>query len=208
METKDETLQRLILDPVPAATPAGPAAIVVEAPPKPAKPRAPRRAAPAIPDGLVDLVVLAIALVGVLIVAGVLWWIGASFTLAFLHGQTASLSRLGLGQWAIPVIITAVELALWPRLSSAVARWVIWLAFLAFDLGTSSAGFTDWGAGRTVPLFGGITFPAGGWWLWVQGLAIGMLLAFGPERMARYALGELRKVGAQLRTIWHERSFA
>jgi hypothetical protein len=98
---------------------------------------------------------------------------------------------MGAFAWLIPAIVTAVELKLWPQASSVLIRWAVFLGVLTFDVGSSFAGFTSWAGGRTIPLFTGFTFPSTGWGVWLPGILLGLLFAFGPERLVRYAVGEL-----------------
>ncbi len=132
-----------------------------------------------------------IALSFALLVAGLLWIVGAFFTLQALETLGIKLAGIGIWQWFIPIAITASELALWPRRSSARLQFVFFISVLLFDIGTSFAGLVQWGAGRTFPLFEGITFPEGGWGLRIIALVIALIFAFGPERLARWAGPEL-----------------
>jgi hypothetical protein len=132
-----------------------------------------------------------IALSFALAVAGLLWLAGAFFTLQALEKFGVKLAGIGIWQWFIPIAITASELALWPRRSSARLQFVFFLSVLLFDVGTSFAGLIQWGAGRTVPLFEGITLPSSGWGLRIVAGIIALIFAFGPERLARWAGPEL-----------------
>jgi hypothetical protein len=176
-------------------------AAILQADPPARAERTPRRriASPATTNNSVDLAMTVFAYLGVLAIAAVLWYWGARFTLTFLSGLAPAILALGLLAWLIPAVITAVELKLWPHVTSPIARWVVFLGILLFDLGSSFAGFTTWAAGRTIPLFTGITFPTTGWGLWLPGVGLGMLFAFGPERLTRYAIGELNALRSTAR---------
>ena len=178
MDTKDQSLQSdLIMSGI-----AGPAAaaLPVESPsPKTQRPK--RRATPKI-EGRIDLVMTVIAYLGVLGIAGGLWYVGARFTLVFLNTLAPGLATVGIIAWAIPVIITAIELTLWPHSRTSSILWAVFLVVLTFDIGTSFAGFTQWG---------------GGWQLWALGIGCGLLFAFGPERLTRVAIGELKAIVAR-----------
>lgn len=132
-----------------------------------------------------------IALSFALLIAALLWIAGAFFTLQALEQFGIKLAGIGIWQWFIPLAITASELALWPRRSSARLQFVFFISVLLFDIGTSFAGLIEWGAGRTFPLFEGITFPESGWRLRIIALVIALIFAFGPERLARWAGPEL-----------------
>lgn len=131
-----------------------------------------------------------IALLGFLALSSLLWYAGAFFTLAFLE-QWYTLSSLGLLMWLIPLAITAIEIFLWPRWRSSLAQWLGFLAILLFDVGTTVSGLMPLLAGRAVDLFGGFRLPAAGAWLYGLGIAGGLLLAYGPEKLGKFALREL-----------------
>lgn len=193
MDTKDQSLQSdLIMSGI--AGPAAAALPVESPPPKTQRPK--RRATPKI-EGRIDLVMTVIAYLGVLGIAGGLWYVGARFTLVFLNTLAPGLATVGIIAWAIPVIITAIELTLWPHSRTSSILWAVFLVVLTFDIGTSFAGFTQWAGGRTVPLFTGIMVPSGGWQLWALGIGCGLLFAFGPERLTRVAIGELKAIVAR-----------
>jgi hypothetical protein len=198
METKDQSLQtELILGtatPSPSAT--ATATLPTDIRPKVVRPKR-RVVSPASYEGPIDTALTMLAYAGVLGIAGILWYFGAGFTLTFLTTLAPRIGTMGAFAWLIPAIITAVELKLWPHASSVLTRWAVFLGVLAFDVGTSFAGFTSWAGGRTIPLFTGITFPTQGWPLWVTGAALGLLFAFGPERLTRYAISEIKALRAR-----------
>lgn len=166
----------------PAATPA----------PATSSPR--RRAAPAV-SGFYDKVQRSIALVFAMFVAGALWLAGAYFTLEALAAVGVKLAAVGWWQWAIPVAITATELGMWPRKASGRLQFFFFAAVVLFDVGTSYAGLVAWGAGRTLPIFQDLTLPAGGPVLGGLAVAVALVLAFIPERLARWA-------GPDLWALW------
>ncbi len=143
--------------------------------------------------GLYDKLGLTLALIGSLAVSALIWYAGAYFTLWFLERAGLALAGAGAVKWLIPAAITAGQLWLWPRANSPWQSLLVFLGFLAFDVGTSWGGFTNWAAGRRIEMFSGFTIPNNG--LWLHGLALicGLGFAFLPEKIARWALGELRR---------------
>ena len=152
------------------------------------KPRAKRM-------GLYDKVGQTMALSMAVALAIGIWIVGAKFTLDFLASMGVNLASLSYGQWLIPLAISASELWLWPKGSSIWQRWAVWLGVLLFDVGSSWAGFTEWAGGRYVPLFAGFTMPAEGFPLHGLALVLGLVFAFLPEKIGRWAVSELR-------TLW------
>jgi hypothetical protein len=132
-----------------------------------------------------------LAYAGAVFIACMLWFFGASFTLEFLRWAGVNIAKLHYAQWLIPATITACELQLWPRASATWHKWAVWLSVLAFDVGTSFAGAVQWGAGKTIPLFIGVTVPNSGTILWALALGAGLIFAFIPEKIARWAVKEL-----------------
>lgn len=143
--------------------------------------------------GLYDRVGQTAALIMALIMAFGLWFVGARFTLEFLASMGIVLASIGIAKWLIPLLVSAAELWLWPQ-GLGWQRWCIWSVVLIFDVGSSWAGFVVWASGRYVPLFQGFTLPTGGVWLHGIALALGLAFAFLPERLGRWAIGELQTV--------------
>lgn len=142
--------------------------------------------------GLYDRVIESLANTAALAAAGLLWWIGAQFTLAFVTSLGADLSRLGAAQWVIPAFVTAIEIKFWPRRGAQ--RNLVWLFLIVagFDLLTSVLGGAAWLSGRAIGT--AITLPQTGTVLWAMSLAAATLCAFWPERLARTAVTELRRI--------------
>lgn len=157
-------------------------------------PNKPRSTSPRPLSGLYDKIGMTLALVAALAVAALLWYAGAWFTLWFLERAGLALAGAGALRWLIPAALTAGQLWLWPRANSPWQSLLLFLGFLGFDVGTSWGGFTSWGAGRRVELFNGFTIPKDGPWLNGIALVLGLTFAFLPEKIARWALGELRRV--------------
>ena len=145
---------------------------------------------PATP-GLYERVGTSVALLVALAIGVGLWIAGAYFTLRFLESLGLRLGGLGGWQWLIPLGISSAELFLWPRRGTRVQQVVVFMAVLAFDVGSTYAGMVDMAAGRTVQLFAGITIPHDGPLLVALGLGSGLLFAFGPEKLWKWAVTDL-----------------
>lgn len=143
-------------------------------------------------EGPIAKITLFIAILGVFAMGIVVWRIGAGWTLDFLRDEWPQVAALGYWIWAIPVMVSAIEFVLWPRVGSVFTRWVVYGVVLAFDVGTSSGGFVVWAKGRTFSSLGGVTLPENALPLWGAGIVLGLGLAYGPEKLARYAWSELR----------------
>jgi hypothetical protein len=139
-----------------------------------------------------DQTLEAMAYVASLGIALALWTAGAFFTLVFLEGAGVPVAPTQIFAWLIPAFVSAVELKLWPARGRSPIRGLIWFSVLAFDVGTSFAGLVQWGAGRRINLFTGITLPSTGTTLWLFALGLGLLFAFAPERIGKFAVRELR----------------
>ena len=146
--------------------------------------------------GLYDRAGVTLALLGSLAIAAGLWWVGAYFTLRFLASAGLKMAGTDAAAWLIPMTITAIELWLLSRIRTNWQALVIFLTVLAFDIGTSWGGFVAWGAGRHVSLFAGFTIPTDGRTLHLVAIVLGLIWAFLPEKIARWAVAELRRV-------WH-----
>lgn len=203
MRRRDKELQAdLILgSAVAASSPSSTPPIDVqpaEAPVIPARPRQQRAQARAKAAGnSIDIALTATAYIGVILLAGLIWYLGAFYTLLFVQSIVPSVERLHLWKWSIPLIVTAIELKMWPKPGTAKLLWAVFVSFLIFDVGSSYSGFTGWAAGRTIPLFEGFTFPESGSALTITGIILGMVFAFAPERMVRAA-------AAELMTLWKQ----
>ncbi len=163
-------------------------------------PRARRRPAktPLVVRDTYERIGTTVGLVFSLFVGLGLWLAGAWCTIQFLADLGLELAAFGYWQWLIPVGISAAELFLWPRNWDRVMQACMFLAVLAFDVGTTYTGFVAIASGRVIPLFGGIQLPPGGPGLAVLGVAVGLLCAFGPERIGRWVLSDLY-------TLWRGR---
>jgi hypothetical protein len=135
-----------------------------------------------------------LAYIGSLLIAAGLWAAGAYFTLRFIETLGVDFMSLGVFAWAIPAIISAIELSLWPRAGRGWQRVLVFSLVLAFDVGSSFAGVVSVGAGKTFALFNGVTLPKSGAGLWVIAIGAGLVFAFIPEKIGRWAVRELRAV--------------
>ena len=142
-------------------------------------------------SGLYDKIGITIAQVGTIAIAGLLWFVGAFYTLAAL--QTFGLNTANLLWWIVPMVITAIELWLMPKRGTSWQSFTAFTIVLVVDVGTSWQGLTSF-AGKTLPLFGGLTLPQGGVTLHIIAGIIGLVLAFIPEKLARHGIRELLKV--------------
>lgn len=124
--------------------------------------------------------------------AAALWYVGAQFTLAFFAGVGLPAANLGIAKWLIPVGISAIQIKFWPH--SRLKPHLLWmfLGVTSFDLATSVFGGKQWLAGRLI--VDGITIPATGAPPWVLSLIAACVCTFWPERLARTAVGELRRI--------------
>lgn len=132
-----------------------------------------------------------VAYAGAMFLAGLLWYLGAFFTLTFLQTQGLEIQHLGLVAWLVPLGITAIELWLMPRTGTRWQSVLVFLAVLAFDVGTSWSGAITWGAGKHIALFNGFTLPKAGLTLHALALVLGLVFAFLPEKIGRWAAAEL-----------------
>ncbi len=177
------------LEPAAQAVGYAPAAPAQEkAAPRPAS-RPTRKAPPAFVGDLYSRLGRSIALLGFTLLSGFLWYAGAYFTLAFLE-RWYPVSSLGLAQWLIPLAITATEIFLWPQRASWPQRIGFW-SVLLFDIGTTYSGLLPLIAGRRVDIFGSHVIPEAGAVLYAIGILSGLLLAYGPEKLGKWALSEL-----------------
>lgn len=129
-----------------------------------------------------------VALLGAAASAILLWVIGANYTLEGL--QLFGIKAEGVEWWALPLIVTAIELWLMPKRSSKPLIIIFFLIILAFDVLTSWYGLNLDLAGRTLPLATGLTLPRGGIAFHVSMIALSLAFAFIPEKLAKVAIKE------------------
>ncbi|WP_124033493.1 hypothetical protein [Herpetosiphon llansteffanensis] len=137
-----------------------------------------------------DRIMESIAHVTTLGGAAALWWVGAQFTLAFLVMIGMPIHQLSYAQWLIPAGITAIEIKYWPHKGLNRNLIAMFLIIAGIDLTTTLIGGQAWLEGRVI---GAFTIPDSGW-LWVIAGVAACFSAFWPEKLARAAIGELRKI--------------
>lgn len=169
-----------------AAAPAGRVTTTERAAPRP-------RARPAARSGVYDRALQTIAHLGAIAGAGLLWWIGAQFTLQFLISLGVNLTPLGLGQWLIPLTITGIELSFWPKEGANRNLVALFMIVAGLDLITSCLGLIDLIVGRNIPRLG-ITIQENVV-VWAAAFVVAAACAFWPEKLARAGWVELR-------TLW------
>lgn len=128
---------------------------------------------------------------GVIAIGALLWYVGAFYTLAAL--RSFGLNTASLLWWIVPVMITMIELWLMPKKAQNGLLLAAFGFVLLLDVGTSWQGLTSF-AGKTLPLFGGVTLPVGGAALHITAAIIALVLAFLPEKIARAGFTELKKL--------------
>lgn len=125
-------------------------------------------------------------------IAVALWLAGAAFTLAAL--TAIGVNTTNPAWWLLPLGITGAEIWLMPR---AGTRWQTLILFglvLAVDVTSSWYGVIDTLGGMFMPLGPGFTVPTSGTALHVVAVVAGLVLAFIPEKLGKYAGAELVKV--------------
>ncbi|HEY0739309.1 MAG TPA: hypothetical protein VGD69_30585 [Herpetosiphonaceae bacterium] len=159
---------------------------------------------------LYELIGQTLALLGTLALAGLIWAIGAYFTLRFLDdwgaqtklqsllttfGMTPTPEMLYWMTRSAPVIMTTIEVFLlprwnWPwtpeselRPSSGSYRWLVFGAVITPDVYTTVAGLSNWVA-QVLGLTAG--------WSTVAAVVLGVAIAISPEKIGRRVLAELK----------------
>jgi hypothetical protein len=182
--------------------------LLVEEPPPPMEPkrRRPRQVViddpplppPAAIRGWYRRIGTSIALLGAALLGGLMWYYGGVFTLDFLGDTFSQLgaflrSATWWQQWWIPLVISAVEIFLWPRRERRLMIWLLrlglWLGVLAFDVYTTARGLLPVVARQEVVR---LADPATQRWveIGISG-AIGVAFAYLPEKIARWVLSDL-----------------
>lgn len=184
------------------------------------KDRARRRRAARI--SLYELFGQTLALLGTLAIAGLIWAIGAYFTLHFLDtwgaqqklglllttfGMTPSPVMLYWMTRSVPLVMTVIEAFLLPRwnwpwtpaaeqvIPSGKYRWLIFGAILTPDVYTTAAGLATW-------VFETFSWTAG--WSIAAAAVLGFMIAISPEKIARRVLVDLKMLWTPLaKQGWH-----
>lgn len=139
---------------------------------------------------LYDKLMVSLVDVGLLIFGFGMWWIGAQFTLAFVASIGIPIARLGLAQWLLPAIITAIEIKCWPNKTLDWHHLSIFGIIAIVDLFTSTVGGKAWLAGRLIAEW---RLPTDGMLIWGIALVASIAFAFWPERLTRSAVRSLLK---------------
>ena len=159
--------------------------------PRPRATQRTKRPAPPLVRDLYERIGTSVALCFALFIAGLLWWIGAYFSLLFLASLGIKLASYGAWAYLIPAAVTASELFLWPARHKVKPLIVLWLLILAFDIGSTASGCVELLAGRNIKLFTGFTIPDQGVVLTALAIGVGIVCAFGPEKLGKVAAGNL-----------------
>ncbi len=125
-------------------------------------------------------------------ISGALWLAGALCTLAALTAVGVNTSSVVW--WLLPLGITGAEIWLMP---AAGTRWQTLALFglvLAVDVTSSWYGVINTLGGMFIPLGPGFTVPTSGTPLHIFAVVTGLVLAFIPEKLAKYTGAELLKV--------------
>lgn len=139
-----------------------------------------------------------LALAGAALLGGLMWYYGGVFSLDYLADTFATLAAFiqrtpWWQHWWIPVLVSAVEIFLWPRRERRAAvfvlRLLLWLAVLAFDVLTTMRGL--------LPMLASMGLAAvneAGQRQWLTyGISgtLGIAFAYLPEKIARWVLSDL-----------------
>jgi hypothetical protein len=142
--------------------------------PRVARPRTSRTRTP-IYDPLIGIVGALISTAA----AGLIWWVGAILTLTFLQTRLGiNVAGMGNWKWLIPISITGIEIAFWPRKAQSFNFRVLFLLVAGADVLTSIDGGRAWLADRGMSQV---------WLTWALGGVAAFLCAFWPERLIRSA---------------------
>jgi hypothetical protein len=148
--------------------------------------------------GLYRRIGTTLALIGATLIGGLMWYYGGVFSLDYL-GDTFAPIRAFIQRspwwqhWWLPILISAVEIFLWPRrerrLPIFLLRLGLWLAVLAFDVLTTVRGLLPILAALGIAHVEPVAEQA---WLAysISGL-LGLAFAYLPEKIARWVVSDL-----------------
>lgn len=125
-------------------------------------------------------------------IAVALWYVGAYFTLAAI--AELGIATTHLAWWLIPIAITAIELSLIGKIQEKWQSIAIFASVLALDIASSWYGILTKLGGEFVPLGAGFTIPTTGTVLHAGAIIASLIFAFAPEKIARWAFSELKRV--------------
>lgn len=140
------------------------------------------------PRGLYETLLAKGSLVVVLLIALLLWGVGAGFTLAWCRSVGLPIDALGLIAWAIPVAITVLEVGLLVARTRIPLAWGFWLGVVALDVFTSAAGLL---LAVTPRLWADLRLSASDPTAWAIAAILGLLIAVVPEPTVRLVWKEL-----------------
>lgn len=103
-----------------------------------------------------------------------LWWVGARCTLSAIAAFGIPVASWGIFAYIIPVLITIVEVGLWPSRERDLAPRLEWAVFLLVDALTTALG-----AVREVPWL----LPASRSLAFAVAFAVGLLIAIVPSTL-------------------------
>lgn len=175
--------------PTPAAKPIRPRREVVDDPPIPPPPAI---------RGTYRRIGTTIALVGAALIGGLMWYYGGVCSLDYLGDTFAVIGRFlqrtaWWQHWWIPVLISAIEIFLWPRRERRWAifllRLVLWLAVLAFDVLTTARGLLPIVTAQANALIADVA--ARQWVGYTVSGGLGFAFAYLPEKIARWVVSDL-----------------
>ncbi len=148
--------------------------------------------------GLYRRIGTTLALIGATLIGSLMWYYGGVFSLDYL-GDTfapigAFIQRSPWWQhWWLPVLISAVEIFLWPRrerrLPIFLLRLGLWLAVLAFDVLTTVRGLLPVLAGAGLTHLEPVADRL--WLNYSISALLGLAFAYLPEKIARWVISDL-----------------
>lgn len=100
-----------------------------------------------------------------------------------------------MGQWGIPLGVSAIELRYWPQRNTVEQNKLgTFLGIGLLDYLSTVYGLITWGAGRLLPLGTGYQLPKDGAGLIAPVFVLSIILTFIPERLFLWAIDELRDI--------------
>jgi hypothetical protein len=137
-----------------------------------------------------------IALAGAALIGGLMWYYGGICSLDYLSDTFAVVEAFirqtaWWQHWWIPLLISAIEIFLWPRRERRWAifllRLILWLVVLAFDVFTTGRGLLP----LIEPQVGMTDVTTRHWVSLGLSGGIGFAFAYLPEKIARWVLSDL-----------------
>jgi hypothetical protein len=135
-----------------------------------------------------ETILARVAILAALAIIGWLWYLGGTYTLAFLKLRGTPLESWGILAWLIPLAITGLEIGVFAARSRIPALWIVWAGVLLFDIFTTAAGVL---ADPPVAAIAGVALVMSNPSAWLLAGIFGTALALGPEPAARSLVREL-----------------